>query len=202
MPYSYIHYKKDVLQHFLTNITTDCRILDVGPGAGTYGKLLAPYYKSIDAVEIWLPYVDKFSLRDIYNTVHIGSILEFDFSRYDYLILGDVLEHIAPQEAKELISNISTAKQKCLVAVPYHYEQSSYHGNPYEEHLQADLDKETVLKRFPELLFLFGDKEYGHFVNYRFKRPSFHIQAESVLRHTTRIIKDQLRAIKHRRNKS
>jgi hypothetical protein len=202
MPYSYVHYKKDVLQHFLTNIKADCRILDVGPGAGTYGKLLAPYYNSIDAVEIWPPYVEKFSLREIYKTVHLGSVLDFDFSGYDYLILGDVLEHLAPQEAKSLISSISKAKQKCLVAVPYQYEQGSYHGNPYEEHLQADLDKKTVLKRFPELVYLFGDKEYGHFVNYPYKRPPLHTQAESMVRHTIRRIMYHIRAIKNRRKKS
>ena len=50
MPYSYGEFKEDVKQHFLKYIPTNTKILDVGPGHGTYSKLLSNY--TLDCIEL------------------------------------------------------------------------------------------------------------------------------------------------------
>ena len=64
------------------------------PGLGTYSDLLRSLGYRMDAVEIYSPYIDKYGLRAKYDNVYCKDILEFDFSQYDFIILGDVLEHI------------------------------------------------------------------------------------------------------------
>ena len=90
MPYSSTAFKNEVKLHILENLDATTKILDVGPGAGTYGKLLREHF-TIDGLEIHEPYVNKFNLNDIYHNIFIGNILAFDIVKYDYLILGDIL---------------------------------------------------------------------------------------------------------------
>jgi predicted TPR repeat methyltransferase len=167
MPGSYDFYKPDVKKHLVENIPANTKFLDVGPGYGTYGNLLKPEFNNIDAVEIWEKYVEQFNLRRIYNNVHIGDITTFDFFNYDYLIIGDVLEHIDVDSAKELVNKINSLNKKCLIAVPYMYSQGEHEGNVYETHLQPDLTHEVFLERYPTMVCLFKNDLYGYYVNYK-----------------------------------
>lgn len=166
MPYSNGAYKNDVKQHFIKHIEKGTNILDVGPGVGTYSDLLRSSGYNIDCLEIWEPYVKQFNLHSKYDNVIIGDIREFDFSEYDYIIMGDVLEHLTDNEAKVVINKINQNGQKCLVAVPYNYEQGTYEGNVYETHLQPDLTPSIMLERYPSLRLIFGDNTYGYYLNY------------------------------------
>jgi hypothetical protein len=94
--------------------------------------------------------------------------LEFDFDSYDYLIMGDVLEHITFVQAKNLLDKITAKDKLCLVAVPYMYEQGTEFDNVYETHHQPDLTKDVFLERYPQMKYLCGDDHYGYFVNYDF----------------------------------
>ena len=100
MPNSYDYFKQDVRQWFIDNVPLSKRILDVGPGQGTYSELLRDLGYRIDAVEVFAPYVDRFNLRDKYDNVYIANILNFDVKPYDFIILGDVLEHIPTELAQ------------------------------------------------------------------------------------------------------
>jgi hypothetical protein len=164
MPFSVEAYKQEVFQHIRNTINPTDKILDVGPGAGKYGKSLNDYY--IDAVEIYDPYIAAYNLKQIYKNVYCDNILNFDWSFYDYIILGDVLEHINLEEAKKLISDITNNYVKCLVAVPYMFEQGEWYGNIHETHLQPDLTPDNMLLRYPELKLLIGDSGYGYYINY------------------------------------
>jgi len=166
MPYSYPQYKNEVKSHILSNIPTSSKILDVGPGCGTYSHLLRNEGYKIDAIEVWEPYVKQFELEKHYDNVFLGDIREFDFSSYDYIIMGDVLEHLSTEEAQQILDKINSNNQKCLIAVPYEYEQGEYQGNTYEIHLQPDLTPSNVLDRYPSLKLLYGNEEYGYYVNY------------------------------------
>ncbi len=106
MPYSSTAFKEEIKRHILANIPAHTKMLDVGPGAGTYGLLLGPYF-SMDGLEIHEPYVDKFKLNSVYNKIIIGNILAFDFTGYDYIIMGDILEHIPKYEAMNLVDRIN-----------------------------------------------------------------------------------------------
>ena len=149
-----------------SNIKITKKILDVGPGAGVYSDLLRNLGYQIDCLEIWEPYVNQFNLREKYGKVIIGDIRHFDFSGYDYIIMGDVFEHLAIEEATLLLEKINGANKQCLIAVPYNYEQGEYEGNVYETHLQPDLTPENMLQRYPSLNLIYGNHFYGYYINY------------------------------------
>ena len=64
MPYSYPEYKEEVKTHILNNLPLNSKILDVGPGCGTYSHLLRNKGYKMDCIEVWEPYVDQFNLRE------------------------------------------------------------------------------------------------------------------------------------------
>ena len=163
MPTSYTFFKQEIKQWFLENIPTSKRILDVGPGEGTYANLLRSSGYRIDAVEIHGPYVDKYKLRDLYDNVYINDILNFDIQDYDVIILGDVLEHIIPLYAQGLIRKIKNHGQQCLVAVPYMMSQEESEGNPHEAHHQEDLTPELMKERYSTLQMIYSNEYYGYY---------------------------------------
>ena len=79
--------------------------------------------------------------------------------------MGDVLEHIPKYEAMNLVDRINSAGKKCLIAVPYLYEQGEYDGNVHEIHHQPDLTNEIFLERYPSMCLLFKDAGYGYYIN-------------------------------------
>lgn len=170
MPNSYTFYKNEVKEYFKYHVPKDKKILDVGPGQGTYAKLLADIGYEIDAIEAWPPYVDQFKLTDLYRYVYIGDIRDFNYSKYDYIILGDILEHLTAEEGQKLIKDITSKGIQCLVAIPYMMEQDGEeYGNIYETHLQADLTPEVMAIRYPELIELYSNNLYGYYTNYEVK---------------------------------
>lgn len=178
MPYSYHFFKEEVKQHILTqlSINPSTRILDVGVGCGTYSDLLQV---PMDGVEIYPPYIERFGLLDKYVNLIQDDICNIDFKdKYDYIILGDVLEHITTDKAQDLINRIDECGIKCLVAVPYHYFQGEWEGNVYETHHQPDLSPEVMKSRYPSLRLLYGDNQYGYYINYKtYTAPNLIISA-------------------------
>jgi len=165
MPSSYRVYKPHIKQFFQNKIDRNCNILDVGPGIGTYSELLKEIGYDMDCIEIFKPYIQKYNLSEKYNSVYEGSIIGFDISKYDFIILGDILEHLDSKEAQHLIKEITEKNKKCLVAVPYLMQQGEHEGNIYETHLQPDLTPEVMKQRYPELSLLVGSRNYGYYIN-------------------------------------
>ena len=175
MPYSFTYFKEEVKEWFLNNVPTSKRILDVGPGIGTYSDLLRSSGYRIDAVEIYEPYIEKYNLREKYDNVFIGSIVTFDINDYDFIILGDVLEHIPKNYAKELIRDIVNAKKECLVAIPYEMEQGEHEGNIYETHHQPDLTHEVMGERYPDLTCIYRNDYYGYYTHVHTKEEKMYV---------------------------
>jgi autotransporter strand-loop-strand O-heptosyltransferase len=165
MPYSFTYFKDEVKEWFIQNVPTSKRILDVGPGMGTYSDLLRSSGYRIDAVEIFEPYVDKYGLREKYDNVYVGSIITFDIKDYDFIILGDVLEHIPTNYAKELINDIVNSGKECLVAIPYEMEQGEHEGNIHETHYQPDLTVDVMKERYPSLICIYNNEYYGYYIH-------------------------------------
>ena len=175
MPYSFTYFKEEVKEWFLNNVPTSKRILDVGPGIGTYSDLLRSSGYRIDAVEIYEPYIEKYNLREKYDNVFVGSIVTFDINDYDFIILGDVLEHIPKNYAKELIRDIVNAKKECLVAIPYEMEQGEHEGNIYETHHQPDLTHEVMCERYPDLTCIYRNEYYGYYTHVHTKEEKMYV---------------------------
>jgi hypothetical protein len=75
-------------------------IVDVGPGVGTYAKLLAgPDVKRMVGIEVWEPYVRTYRLHDYYDELIIGDVRTVPIPATDVVILGDVAEHMTADEA-------------------------------------------------------------------------------------------------------
>jgi 16S rRNA A1518/A1519 N6-dimethyltransferase RsmA/KsgA/DIM1 with predicted DNA glycosylase/AP lyase activity len=165
MPGSYSIGKKEIINFIKQNFDSKTRILDVGPGYGTYGKHLNDKYE-IDCVEIFPKYIDDYELNKIYKNIFISDICDFDFNNYDLLIIGDVLEHITVDRAISLINKINTLNKKVMVAVPYQYEQGEWGGNIYETHHQPDLTPNIMSERYPSLKIYFDYPEYGYYFNF------------------------------------
>lgn len=165
MPGSYPQGKKEIVEYIISSNNDYKFILDVGPGYGTYGGLLNKFYK-IDCVEIFERYVLDYSLSNIYNNVYIGDICEFDYSKYDLIIMGDVLEHIDTDKAIKLIEDMSELGKRLVVAVPYEYSQGEWEGNIYESHLQSDLTPTIMNDRYPTLKLKFDFGVYGYYTNF------------------------------------
>lgn len=166
MPYSYGDFKPEIQQHLRMILTDVDVVLDVGPGSGTYAALLSEKNTPVDCIEIHEPYIQMFHLREKYRNVHLGNVLDFDFSQYTYLIMGDVLEHFSYIDSVKLLERIASHNIKCLVAVPYLFEQGEEFGNKHEIHIQSDLTENIMMQRYPTLRKLFSNNRYGYYVNY------------------------------------
>lgn len=169
MPVSFDFFKQEIQQYLKSNLPLSTKILDVGPGVGTYSKLLKPFGYKLDCVEIFEPYIEKYNLISQYNKVFVENILNFDISPYDFIILGDVLEHLQIKEAQNLINQIISQNKNCLVAVPYQMEQGVHEDNLYEIHHQPDLTPEIMGKRYPNLKLLYKNQYYGYYISKNFE---------------------------------
>jgi len=167
VPHSYHLGKKEAIDFIIKNTTRESKILDVGPGVGTYSDYLKPLGYNIDGLEIYSGYVDAYNLKEKYKNIYIGDIVNYDVSEYDFVIIGDVLEHLTIDDAKLVIDKCKA----CLVAVPYNYPQlgvdfieNGYHlVNPHEEHKQPDLTPQIVFQRYPQLSMIWSNDVYGYF---------------------------------------
>lgn len=170
MPYSYSKFKKEVKDAILEKIHPMSNILDVGAGSGTYGEMLKGKFQFITGLEIFPNYIEMFQLHSKYDSVIVGDILNHDFETYDFVIMGDVLEHLSVEDAQRIINKIESNNQSVLVAVPYNFVQGMEYGNVHETHLQPDLTPELMAERYPSLTLLYGDSNYGYYVNDKFNQ--------------------------------
>ena len=143
--------KIPVLKYIVENVEKNAKILDVGFGAGAYGKLLRSlYYRNIDGLDIYSDNIEEMGLDKIYDNIYIENILDFDFNYYDLIIMGDVLEHIELESAKKLLSRFTSGKcGQLIVSVPYEYEQDELYGNKHEKHLQPEMNEIFMEKHYP-----------------------------------------------------
>jgi len=169
MPYSTGYLKNEIKAHFLKNVHPNTKILDGGAGCGTYSHLLKSHFPYMDGIEIFPNYVDMFDLNNKYNNLFIENILEFDITPYEYIILGDIIEHMSVADARSFLDKIKSLDKLCLVGVPYNFPQGTEFDNVHETHLQPDLTESIFLDRYPNMKLLMGNHEYGYFVNYEFE---------------------------------
>ena len=122
--------------------------LDVGPSDGKWYNLLGHHF-TMDAVEIFQPYIDRYHLRDYYRNVRCADIADVHYDWYDLIIFGDVIEHMTVPQAQAVLTYARHHCSDMIVAVPFLYAQPPCNGNMYEEHIQPDLTPELFAKRYP-----------------------------------------------------
>lgn len=116
-------------------------VTDIGPGNGTYAKLLRTHHPGIwwTCIEIHKPYIGRYKLRAKYDEVHHLDARRAPGHLYhrDLVICGDVLEHMERDEAVALLQRIEQAGAwHILVSLPIvEAPQGEVEGNPHEEHI-------------------------------------------------------------------
>ncbi|GLY29944.1 hypothetical protein Kisp02_33090 [Kineosporia sp. NBRC 101731] len=126
-------------------------VLDIGPGVGTYAKLLAGLpVGRVTGIEIYEPYVHTYRLREYYDEIILGDARTLAFPEADVVILGDVAEHMTEDEALGLWAKARAAAARAVyLSIPVvHYPQDEIEGNPHEVHVVDDWNHERVLKAF------------------------------------------------------
>lgn len=118
-------------------------VLDVGPGWGTYSKLLRNPHQLWHAVEIHAPYVEQFELNKYYDEIYIADVRDFVPDQYyDFIICGDVLEHMTNDDAVAVLERLLKYAEHIVVSLPLDAETNAPPGtgdvdwnNPYELHV-------------------------------------------------------------------
>lgn len=137
MPWSAAENRDWVLSH----VDETARVLDVGAGAGIWSDLLRSRVNSIDAVEIFEPYIERFGLKNKYDKIYLGDFKELviPYGYYDTVILGDVLEHFEMEDALRVWEKarlIAGRKGQVLLSTPIvDWPQGEEEGNIHEAHL-------------------------------------------------------------------
>lgn len=134
-------------------------ILDIGCGFGKYGFLLREqldicmdqknntedyiihrknWKTRIDAVEVFENYICELQ-RYIYDNIYIGNASDLieKLTKYDVIIMADVIEHFDKRQGKELLNKIyRNANKLIIITTPLgEFEQAALCGNDFEKHL-------------------------------------------------------------------
>ena len=127
-------------------------VLDIGVGAGKYGKLVKKVLPKalVVGVEVWAPYIEEFKLDRIYDRVHICDARIYPDFNYDLVFLGDVLEHMTKDEAIELWAKVSKQAKTAILSIPIiEFPQGHEHGeNPFEDHVKDNWTHDEVMSSF------------------------------------------------------
>jgi glycosyltransferase involved in cell wall biosynthesis len=163
MPYSSDNGKKQIDR--AVKSVAPMRILDVGAGSGTYVKRYRKPGQHWTGVEIWEPYVGKFRLFELYDTLLVQDAREPIPGEYDLAFAGDVLEHMEPHEARKLLDALRQSCQTVIVSIPIgNYPQEEYAGNPYERHVKDDWTDAQVRELLGEPVWSCVDGEIGVYI--------------------------------------
>ena len=142
---SYNYGKSKVCAGIRERFDKESTILDMGACDGKW-KALLPEYKNMDAVEVYEPNLKQLWLYR--ETFHVDA-REFQYDWYDLIIFGDIVEHMTPDEARQMLDYAKPRCRDMIIAVPFLYEQDAIYGNPYEVHVQDDLTPENFEERYP-----------------------------------------------------
>lgn len=150
-------FDEEILRYLRENFDDNIKILDVGAGDGKWAHVLTPYFKNIDAVEIFPEYIRTHNLNEIYQNVFQVDIMNFNFDYYDVIIFGDTWEHLSFQECQKWLSKNKSKFGELIIIVPFKHDQDGSGlfdlevHNPAGKHKQSDLDIQTMIRRYPIL---------------------------------------------------
>lgn len=146
MPGSFNICKDEAFAWIEANVPRDARILDIGPGLGTWGvRLRSLGYQHIDCVEAHEPYIREFNLATIYDDIVVSDVRTVEIpSRYALAIFGDVLEHMSLADAKAVLARLLQSCDRALVSVPFMLNQGPVNGVEWERHIQNELTPESM----------------------------------------------------------
>lgn len=156
MPYSGTLLDDKAVEFFNIIKTEVNTVLDVGVGAGKYGKMwydLVNPQIDMQGVEVCGPYFKRFAdvYRKYYSEVHHGDIMESLQSpevKFDLVIFGDVLEHLPKSSGLDVLHFWVYRCKYMFIQYPSHYIQNpaDVDGYFHEAHISVwrEADFETL----------------------------------------------------------
>lgn len=177
MPTSRTYLDADVTRWLAERLPASASILDVGPGAGKWAKLLRPQWPNMDSLEIHEPYVREFDLPALYRSVYVEDVRAWHPrpAIHDLAIFGDMLEHLSAEDGPAVCARFHAANIVVLAVVPYNWKQGAIGGVAAEAHLQSDLNDASMISRYPTLRRIFyvrkGREQFGAYVTRRNALP-------------------------------
>ena len=154
--------KNEVVEWVKKNFNEGSSCLDVGACDGKWWLLLKDYLV-MDACEIWEPNIEHHNLEKKYRKVFASPIQDLTYDHYDLIIFGDVIEHMSVEDAQKVIDYARPRCKDMVIAVPYNYPQGEMYGNPYEKHIQDDLNPAVFDERYPGFKPIYGDYRYAYY---------------------------------------
>ena len=153
-------------------------VLDIGVGFGRNGAIFREaadarwgrcrpdqWQCKIDGVEVFAQYNNP--QWGVYDRVFIEDIRTFVKKPFDYefIFLGDVLEHLPQKDAANLIFTLRYAAKKCLaICLPLgHSPQDAMFGNKAEQHVSVWQEEDfrgfkKILKGKKGLFYIMTDE--------------------------------------------
>jgi hypothetical protein len=132
----------EVVQQLITQVAPR-RALDVGAGAGKYGRLLATHAPQCHrtALEVESRYVEQFGLAELYHEVVAEDVRAWwprTFStRFDLALLGDCLEHLPKSAGLDLLNALVYRCAWVVVLAPEFVVQDAVDGVASEAHVSV-----------------------------------------------------------------
>lgn len=160
---SYDYGKDHIVRWVKDHFPKGASCLDVGACNGKWARLLGDYL-DMSACEIWQPNITEYGLGKMYCEVFCEDIADLEYKWYDLVIFGDVLEHMSIEDAQRVLKYAERHCKDYIVALPFMYSQDEIYGNPYERHIQNDLNDKTIAERYPQIeLILKPTNDYAYY---------------------------------------
>lgn len=162
MSYSLSTGKAETLNWFRNHESEITKIVDIGPGSGTYINLIKEtnnYCTTAEwvGIEIWKPYIEKFNLNQRYDQIINQDVRTIDWDMLapiSVVIAGDVLEHITKEDAIILVDKILLAADTLIVSIPIvpMPQDDEAYENPYEAHVKDDWSHREVMETWSQYI--------------------------------------------------
>lgn len=113
-------------------------VLDIGVGKGTYSDLARTPEQTWIGIEAYYPYVQEFDLDGKYDDIIIGDARYIDYNKLpkqDLIIIGDMIEHMEKQQAKDLLTELLDHTRHILICFPVQHLDQHDDRNPFEDHI-------------------------------------------------------------------
>lgn len=144
MPYSSSAF--DYWVTSMVGLLQPATVLDIGPGAGKYGKIVRQvadkncFSSHTTAIEIDESYVDDFKLNDIYDHVVVGDALDLIAQpqcRFELVMIGDCIEHLRKSAGIDLLNFLIYRSGYICVIYPDRFIQDDWEGHAAEAHIST-----------------------------------------------------------------
>ncbi|MBI5721458.1 MAG: hypothetical protein HZC37_27625 [Burkholderiales bacterium] len=124
----------DAACEHLIGAIAPARALDIGAGAGKYGRLLAQAAPACErvAIEIEPGHVERFALRELYSRVDAADAGQWwrthGDEAFDLVIAGDCLQQMPKSEGLDLLNALVYRSAWLLLVVPEFVVQGAIEG--------------------------------------------------------------------------